>query len=184
MNLKNYICIIGLLACLISCSRENKQLVKDMTLLKSRPINLCLDKLELYEKGIRINDYNINNKKYTQIVFFDSVTCSPCMWKHMYQWNPIIDTTNLSFVFIFHVKKENKEKFIKAMQNDTIFSYPIYLDSIGVFLQKNPTIPHNKLLHSFLLNRNNQVVLIGNILQNPHLRDMFNKIVSTMDSNL
>ncbi|MFI3306556.1 MAG: hypothetical protein R3Y68_08625 [Rikenellaceae bacterium] len=58
-----------------------------------------------------------------------------------------------------------------------MFDYPIIIDSIGEFERLNPHLPKNKAMHTFLLDENNNVVLVGNPLNNPKIEKMFKEIV-------
>jgi len=44
-----------------------------------------------------------------------------------------------------------------------------------MFLKLNKQIPNNKKLHTFLLNSNNDVIFIGNPLENGRIEDLFEK---------
>lgn len=150
--------------------------------MMSEPVNLCEGQLTLYKYGVEMKDATKRHSMYTQVVFVDSATCSSCFWKQMPRWQSIIDSVkhhsiDLSFLFVFHVKNRNKKAFIEAMQHDTLFRHPIYLDTAGVFLKHNPIISQNKLLHSFLVNQENHVVLVGCPIQNRRIRDIFNDIL-------
>ena len=41
----------------------------------------------------------------------------------------------------------------------------------------NPHLPKNKALHTFLLDENNNVILVGDPLHNKKIEEMFYKIV-------
>lgn len=60
---------------------------------------------------------------------------------------------------------------------NTKFDYPILLDSLGEFERLNPHLPQNKALHTFLLDENNNVLLVGNPLHNKKIEEMFYKVV-------
>lgn len=47
-----------------------------------------------------------------------------------------------------------------------MLSYPIYMDTTGVFRRTNPQLPSNPMLHTFLLDENNEVLAVGNPLEN------------------
>ena len=50
-------------------------------------------------------------------------------------------------------------------------------DREGQFEKLNPHLPKNKVLHTFLLDENNNVILVGNPLHNKKIEKMFYKIV-------
>lgn len=62
------------------------------------------------------------------------------------------------------------------MKNNSL-DYPVLLDTLGEFEKLNPHLPKNKALHTFLLDENNNVILVGNPLHNKKIEEMFNKIV-------
>lgn len=179
MNWRLKLCLLGILFGFMSCTNKIK---KEMELLMSAPINFCDEQLAQYCHGNEINGNILGHHKYSLVVFVDSVTCSPCFWKQMPQWQSIVDSVNnhnvdISFAFVFHVKRKNRDRFIESMQQDTLFKYPVYLDTTGVFLKNNPNITQNKLLHTFLLDQNNRVILIGDPVQNRKIRDLFDNIL-------
>lgn len=180
--------IMWILVLFMSCNHTNQEITKDVKRMMSKPVNLCEGQLTLYKSGIEMKDTTKHNSMFTQVVFVDSATCSSCFWKQMPHWQSIIDSVkhhniDLSFLFVFHVKHRNKQAFIKTMQHDTLFRHPIYLDTAGVFLRQNPIISRNKLLHSFLINQDNHVILVGCPMQNRRIRDMFNDILLKTEKN-
>ncbi|MBS4809127.1 MAG: hypothetical protein KH071_14815 [Paraprevotella sp.] len=56
-------------------------------------------------------------------------------------------------------------------------SCPVYLDSLGVLERANPQIPSNPDLHTFLLDEDNNVLLVGNPIWNEKIKEMFWQIV-------
>lgn len=54
---------------------------------------------------------------------------------------------------------------------------PFIIDINNEFEQLNPHLPKNKAMHTFLLDENNNVVLVGNPLHNPKIEKMFKEIV-------
>ena len=44
-------------------------------------------------------------------------------------------------------------------------NYPIYVDTLGIFSLGNPHLLQDPRFHTFLLDENNNVILVGNPLQ-------------------
>lgn len=181
MNLKSKFCVWSIWICLLSCTNNN--ITKEVKQLMSEPIDLCDKQLAVYLHGVKINDKKTYRKEYTQVVFVDSATCSQCFWKQMPRWQSFVDSVNIhnidiSFAFVFHVKNRNRDSFIESMRQDTSFHCPVYLDTTGVFLKSNSNIPPNKLLHTFLLDKYSQVILVGNPVQNRKIRILLEDILS------
>ena len=123
MNWRLKLCLLGILFGFMSCTNKIK---KEMELLMSAPINFCDEQLAQYCHGKEINGNILGHHKYSLVVFVDSVTCSPCFWKQMPQWQSIVDSVNnhnvdISFAFVFHVKRKNRDRFIESMQQDTLY---------------------------------------------------------------
>lgn len=66
--------IIGIMICLLflGCKSEKEQVRDKIEQMKSRPIELCLDKMEC-----RRNPLNKLDKKYTMVEYIDSTECTP-----------------------------------------------------------------------------------------------------------
>ena len=64
-----------------------------------------------------------------------------------------------------------------ALIKNSRVNYPIILDTLGQFAKLNPHLPKNKALHTFLLDENNNVILVGNPLHNKKIKEMFYRIV-------
>ncbi len=54
-----------------------------------------------------------------------------------------------------------------------LFDHLAMLDKNCSFERLNPHLPKNKAMHTFLLDENNNVILVGNPLQNKEIEKMF-----------
>lgn len=79
----------------------------------------------------------------------------------------------LSFLFYFYPKDKSELRFI--FQRDS-FEYPICLDENDSFNKLNH-FPSDMTFQTFLLNRNNKVLAIGNPIHNPKIRELYVKII-------
>ena len=84
--------------------------------------------------------------------------------------------------YIIEAGNHNREDLINAI-NETYYQGDVYIDSLGVFLKHNTNIPSNRLYHTFLLDKNNNVVLVGNPLNNPYVEELLVKTVDNMNRN-
>ena len=69
----------------LGCKSEKEQVRDKIEEMKSRPIELCLDKMEC-----RRNPLNKLDKKYTMVEYIDSTECTPCALNKLRIWNPLI----------------------------------------------------------------------------------------------
>lgn len=75
-------------------------------------------------------------------------------------------------IFIFSPSKERMEEFDLTMRTSSP-SLPVYIDTAGVFLKDNPHISEVVALHTFLLDKDNKVLMVGNPLVNPEIEKLF-----------
>lgn len=159
---------------LCSCNTYNdRKLLKEITLLQSKPINYCQNEL--------IHD-NMLQEKIKYVIYSDSVDCMSCAINQMDLWNPFLEYSkryNGLFKFYFILCPSKKDiKSVKIMlSKNSKFNYPVILDTLGQFERLNPHLPKNKALHAFLLDENNNVILVGNPLLNKKIKEMFYRIV-------
>lgn len=179
MNMRKYnwarwclgICLFFLI---VSCGADKGQkLLREITLFQSQPVVYCLNK-SVHDK--------ISQERMKYIIYSDSVNCTSCAINQMDLWNPLLEYSKnykgqLKFYFIFCPAKKNVEDVKFALHKNTDFNYPILLDTLGEFERQNPHLPKNKALHSFLLDENNNVILVGDPLHNKKIKEMFYKIV-------
>ena len=111
------------------------------------------------------------------IVFFDSTFCSSCHYPDMAFWGEVISyskATQLQFepIFIFSPRKEDinllKQNLIQSM-----FEWPLFIDESGTFIKINSIIPQDRRFHTFLLDYDNKIILVGNPINNDDLWSMY-----------
>jgi hypothetical protein len=56
---------------------------------------------------------------------------------------------------------------------DMRFHHTVFYDLDGSFERLNPHLPANELFHTFLLNKDNKVVLVGNPIRNEMLWKLY-----------
>ncbi len=160
---------------LISCRNRIKQ---DIEKLTSTPITLPLN-IDIVVNGRDSLITNYYDSEYKLIIYADPDGCASCSVAKLYLWDPLIkysETFNnrLKFYYIFGTQDSKKIK-ATLMSND--FSYPVLIDESMEFERLNPHIPKNKSMHTFLLDNNNNVLLIGDPLINKDVEKMFKDIV-------
>ena len=118
------------------------------------------------------------------IIYSDSIGCSPCSIKYMYEWDDLIEyakqfNDRLKYYFIFSPKK-NDEYSLRFALKGALFDYPVVLDNKGDFERLNQHLPKNKALHTFLLDREGNVILVGSPLNNPKVEILFKTMVEQL----
>lgn len=164
---------ISFLFAVCSCNMKSQRLLTEISLLQSKPINCGSNKL-------MHNGYLQEKIKY--IIYSDSMRCTPCAINKMYIWNSLLEYSNnykgqLNFYFIFSPARKDLQEMKFALIKNSKFNYPIFLDTLGEFERLNPHLPKNNTLHAFLLDENNNVILVGNPVHNNKIKEMFYAIV-------
>lgn len=115
---------------------------------------------------------------YKVLVYVDSVGCTSCKlqlprWKEFIATMDSLSGGNVPFLFIF---QSNDTKEIRYLLKRDNFDKPISLD-LSDRLNRLNHFPIDSRFQTFLLDRNNRVVLIGNPVHNPQIKELYiNKV--------
>ena len=177
--MKNIFIIINIIL-LVSCFSQQQQYVQEIKNLQSEIIQLPVKGLVIQQQ--KIECFHVDKPNILKLVVYaDSLECTVCAINHINSWKPLINYAKrfddrLRFCFIFSPQK--KDLFdTKLLIVRQMFDYPILLDTLREFEKLNPHLPKNRAFHTFLLDENNNVILVGNPLHNKKIEEMFYKIV-------
>lgn len=164
---------------LFSCNnRENDYLKTRLEHMETLQIKVPFqDMVRLKNSDIVEKEYDYDSAEFKLIVYTDSLECNVCAIKKLYDWNDYIKMSsnfNGKFVirFIITVPTRKFEEVKKAYLFSNVQS-PIYIDSTGIFMKHNPELPSEHIFHTFLLDKNDSIVLVGNPLNNSSIEDLF-----------
>lgn len=148
--------------------------------MQANSIVLPLNEMNCILKG---NDtlFSSSTKGLKYVVYSDTSSCSYCDLGKVLKWNKILKSSgqysdDISFCFIFHPSLEKFSNFNFHLRTLEI-PIPVYVDTLGIFERVNPQIPSNPVLHTFLLDEQNNVLLVGNPLENKKIENLFWQIV-------
>lgn len=161
--------LLLLIAITASCSDKAK-LKRELLQLQSAKIVLPIDEMRLLVDGRDTLLPDFADCQLKLVVYSDSSDCSSCMLEKIHVWDSLLLKTaeydkQFRVFFIFSpatVQKHDIEFLLKTRH----FHYPVFLDISGKFPQYNPHIPENEILHTFLLDEDNKIILAGNPLLN------------------
>lgn len=160
---------ISLFFVFCSCNIKSQRILTEISLLQSKPIKCGSNKM-------------MHDGMFKYIIYSDSTRCTPCAINKMYIWNSLLEYSKnyngqLKFYFIFCPARKDLQEMKFALIKNSRFHYPVVLDTLGEFEKLNSHLPRNNALHAFLLDENNNVVLVGDPLHNKEIKNMFYKIV-------
>lgn len=174
MRMKRYILFIPILLIFFSCISQqeraedivNKWLHQEIKLSDS--INTQQD--SLWQLML--------NKDFKLLTIIDTNSCTGCRLR-LYEWNRYIkeiDTINphVAFLFVVHAKDYTVVDVIKKQNK---FTYPIFYDYKNKVGQLN-NFPQNPRFQTFLLDKNNKIILLGNPIGNHRMWKLYKKILS------
>ena len=164
-----------------SCLNDIKSNLNEM---KSHEVLYCLNEMDvvLWNKdSIDIDKFISEDKKYNLIVYYDSLNCMSCMSGKLHQWDYLIKDINLQkmevkILFIFEPKITEYESIINTLISER-FSYPVFVDNLHSFSNKNKFIPSQSLYHIFLVDRHSNIVLVGDPRKSDKIYELFYNIV-------
>jgi uncharacterized protein YcfL len=121
------------------------------------------------------------------VIYTDSLSCSSCRLKYMFEYNDILglhEELGGEFMPIFVFSpREGQSAEIRNTLLLYRFDYPILLDDRGMFPAANPHIPADNRFHTFLLDKNGKVVLVGNPVNNPGLWELYKTTITQLIEN-
>ena len=116
--------------------------------------------------------------QYKVFVYYNSFDCVSCNLKFT-EWTQFaseidsISPSSVMFQFVFHPRRLNELKLLLKREN---FNFPFYLDENGDFEKLNH-FPKDLTFRTFLLNKNNQIIAIGNPVRNPRVKELYLRII-------
>ena len=164
----------------VSVSCNNRNVRKEVV----RMINSEITIPHLYDAIFNGKDtvMHISEDAYFRmIILFDSTFCAYCHFPEMEVWNELIlySTATISkFVPIFiFCPGQGKVSALKLTLKQSHFKWPLFIDENDEFLKRNTVIPQDSRYHTFLLNSENRIVLVGNPVGNDALWALYKKVI-------
>lgn len=124
-------------------------------------------------------DFRWQAVPYRIVTYVDSLGCASCKLQ-LPKWKQLIAETDslfgkekLSYVFFFHPKDARELTYLTRRDG---FTYPVCFDREDAFNRVN-RFPSEMALQTFLLDKDNRVVAIGNPVHNPQVKELYLNII-------
>lgn len=129
-------------------------------------------------------DWQIPESDYKVLIYVDSIGCTSCKlqldkWKEMITYTDSISGGTISFLFFFHAKDYKEIGYL--LKRDQ-FDLPVCIDKEDQ-LNKLNTFPQDMTFQTFLLDKNNKVVALGNPIHNLAIKDLYLKQIFGKESS-
>lgn len=167
---------------LLSCTERHRK--KQLEQLFSTEIMLPNTSF-LFNKTLDSTNLDIPAK---MIVYFDAETCASCALSRIWEWDEVSHITQTSCgkyqtLFIFTPNPKDLQSVKQVFKGMHMENKLVYLDEQNDFITSNPTIPKDAMFHTFLLDRDNKIVLVGNPVYNEKLWGLYKNTISQLIEN-
>lgn len=140
------------------------------------PDSMCLTS---YRNDTDIVKYTREQTPYTILNYVDTIGCVSCRlqlprWKTMMEELDSLYPNRVTCLMVFNPK--GKRKLIKHLRNNQ-FNYFVYIDEMDTLNRMNKFL-NEEDFGTFLLDKNDKIVAIGNPVLKPRVRDLYFHIIS------
>lgn len=119
-------------------------------------------------------DFQFQNAEYKVVTYVDSVGCTGCKlqlprWKELMTEVDSLTGGRVPFLFYFHPKDVKVLRFLIRRDG---FTHPVCFDEMDDFNRMNH-FPSESMFQTFLLDKENRVIALGNPIQNPKVKELY-----------
>ena len=130
-------------------------------------------------KGKDTIDFSLNKSEYKIVSYIDTAGCTSCRLK-LSEWqrfmHEVDSITSSHTPFVFYIYPKNTKDLLIEFRREA-FDYPVCLDETDEFNRLNQLAKSNTL-RTFLLDKENKIVAIGNPIENPNIKKFYLKILT------
>ena len=163
---------------LLSCQNRDKAQARKI-------LNEWIDKEIFFPENLnfsiqgseRASNFAIRDSEYKIVAYVDSMGCTSCKL-HLSEWDNYINNIDslypnkVQFLFFFFPKNGRDIYLTLRVER---FIYPICIDTLDVLNRINH-FPSDIQYQTFLLDKNNKVMAIGNPIHNIGILSLVNKV--------
>ena len=177
--INKFLCI--LISCVISAcgNLHYKEIQETVTYWQKREILFPSDTAFVsYSRKYGEKKMSLPKGEYSIFCYVDSTGCMSCKlqldkWGEFINQIDSISSNRVPFIFVFQsALKPDLIHFLKKVG----FEYPLFIDTKSSFDSLNG-FPTDIQYQTFLLDRNNRVLSIGNPIYNPDVRELYMDII-------
>ena len=165
-----------------SCDSQKKDVQGLIEKMRSSAITLPYDRMSCWTNDSVPAKSQWNTAKLKLVHYIDSATCSSCFLQKMTTNKLLLRMEALPShefcnVFIISPGNDKAKKRLEIDFREKRIPQTIFVDSANVFMELNPNIPSESMYHTFLLDENNKVILVGNPMANQQVEEMILYVV-------
>ena len=124
-------------------------------------------------------DFDFEDADYKVVTYIDSVGCTSCKlqlhrWKQLVAEVDSLTDDSVPFLFYFHPKDMKELRYLTRRDG---FTYPVCFDEQDEINRLNQ-FPSVMDFQTFLLDKDNKVVAMGNPILNPNIKDLYLEVIT------
>lgn len=164
-----------------ACTDKPRTAVEELKAFEARPVALPLKEMACWQDGKNVAFAIPKEEHLKFVVYSDSLQCSSCNLKRLPVWENFLRKLRpyegqVKAYFIFRPLSESLGAFGITMRTVSP-PFPVFVDTADVFLQSNPHFPSDHTLHTFLIGRDNRVLVVGDPLTNERVDKLLWKVL-------
>lgn len=177
MNIRCFV-VVSFIFLLFSCGNQKKENIEVLLQAWSEKEIMFPANSIFTVKGKDTVDFSMSGK-FKILTYVDSVGCVSCKLQ-LGGWSKFIEEMNGlrgdSVKFLFFFSPEKRRDFLGTLKSNN-FIYPICIDDDNLLNKLNHFPSNDAAFHTFLLDKDNKVLAIGNPIHNPKIRELYIKII-------
>lgn len=171
-----------MIGCYLSaCNPRKAEVQRKVEQMQASVMAIPYEEMECWATDSVISGSPWNKAKLKLVHYVDSATCSSCylqkiaLKKNLFSMETF---SNNEFYNVFIISPDRKSKeTLRSKYREKLIPQTIFVDTANVFMKANANIPSESMFHTFLLDENNKVVLVGNPMLNNKIEDMMISIL-------
>lgn len=172
--------LIGLYSCE---TREAKKLEEQYISTIGTKVVIPFSNLIPFPYKENMDNHKAKKKTFKYVSYIDSTECTNCHLSQIHKWNKLQDSLlRKGFpceIVIIYAPKRTLLRELEKSYHCNGFTRTIFFDLDNAFTSANPHLPKDYRLHTFLLDRDGKVALIGNPIANKSVSDILFKYIAT-----
>ena len=172
---KGYLLLAAFILAFNGACVNTTAIKRDLLKLKGRPVALPVELMVEVNRD-SLNRYpDLEARELKLIHYISASECSICEIETFRFWEILLDSlrrNDIKPVIIIDPGLRYSVNQIKHSIKESYYSYPVYIDTGGFFYTTNPHIPENNIMHTFLVDKGNNVVIAGNPILNPNILEL------------
>lgn len=173
-KVKPFLLAFGFCFLIAACSHpQKKSLIEELQLWERKEIKFPskMQCFSLTQGSENLTFYG----KYRILTFWDSVGCISCKLQ-LAEWNKLMKLMGKDSVqFIYCFSQIPQEVVMKELKVARFYS-PVCVD-LGGALNKMNDFPTDASFQTFLLDASNRVLVVGNPVRNPKVKELYERII-------